>query len=233
MTTITATGNNFGAGDIRFQAFIEDNYLILNSEVSFDPSNAAYQAVEQLEIYVPDLPIEKSAITGMLMFGTLNGEKNGTAIKAWIKNKNTIVVEKVTAWNDNETITLVFSISFVQRNVKGSINRLLWKMISLLDMVGNISTYQTYWTFTDEWVFLAVTFSRLEQTEFHSESRICRRLKISTELLWMIRQYHRQLEPRCSASRFETTCSPLKSSIRLTPGTYPSTADSFATFQEK
>ena len=78
MTTIIATGNNFGAGDIRFQAFIEENYLILNSEVSFDPSNAAYQAVSQLEIYVPDLPLEKSAITGMLMFGTLNGEKNGT-----------------------------------------------------------------------------------------------------------------------------------------------------------
>ena len=73
MTTITATGNNFGAGDIRFQAFIEENYLILNSEVTFDPSNAQYQAVSQLEIYVPDLPLEKSAITGMLMFGTLNG----------------------------------------------------------------------------------------------------------------------------------------------------------------
>ena len=85
MTTIAATGNNFGAGDIRFQAFIEENYLILNSEVSFDPSNDQYQAVSQLEILVPDLPIEKSAITGMLMFGTLNGEKNGTAIKAWIK----------------------------------------------------------------------------------------------------------------------------------------------------
>lgn len=38
MTTITATGNNFGAGQINFQAFIEENYLILNSDVSFDPS---------------------------------------------------------------------------------------------------------------------------------------------------------------------------------------------------
>lgn len=97
MTSITATGNNFGAGDIRFQAFIEENYLILNSEVSFDPSNAQCQAVSQLEIYVPDLPIGKSAITGMLMLGTLNGEKNGTAIKACIQDKNTIAVEKVTA----------------------------------------------------------------------------------------------------------------------------------------
>ncbi len=165
MTTIAATGNNFGAGQISFQAFIEENYLILNSEVTFDPSNAAYQAVSQLEIYVPDLPLEKSAITGMLMFGTLNGEKNGTAIKAWIKDKNTIAVEKVTAWDDNETITLVFSNSFVPRNVKGSINVLPWKFVTLSDTVGSISTYQNYWTFTDEWVFMAITFGKIEQVD--------------------------------------------------------------------
>lgn len=165
MTTITATGNNFGAGDISFRAFFEENYLILNSEVSFDPSNAAYQAVEQLEIYVPDLPLEKSAITGMLMFGTLNGQKNGTAIKAWIKDKNTIAVEKVTAWDDNETVTLVFSNSFVPRNIKGTIKKLPRKYITLTDKVGNISTYQSYWTFTEDWVFMAITFSSIEQTD--------------------------------------------------------------------
>lgn len=175
MTSITATGNNFGAGDIRFQAFIEENYLILNSEVSFDPSNAQYQAVSQLEIYVPDLPIGKSAITGMLMFGTLNGEKNGTAIKACIQDKNTIAVEKVTAWDDNETITLVFSNSFVPRNAKGSIGVLKWNYISLLDKVGNISTYQSYWTFTDDWVFMAITFSSIEQTD--AETKVSFRIK--------------------------------------------------------
>ena len=165
MTTITATGNNFGAGDISFQAFVEENYLILNSEVTFDPSNAAYQTVEQLEIYVPDLPLEKSAITGMLMFGTLNGEKNGTAIKAWIKDTNTIAVEKVTAWDDNETITLVFSNSFVLRNIKGSFNKLPLKYVSILDNVGNINTGQTYWTFTDDWVFMGITFNTIQQVD--------------------------------------------------------------------
>lgn len=165
MTTITATGNNFGAGDISFRAFFEENYLILNSEVTFDPSNAAYQAVSQLEIYVPDLPIEKSAVTGMLMFGTLNSKKYGTVIKSWIQDKNTIVVEKVTAWDHNDTVTLVFSNSFVPRNVKGSINVLPWKFVTLLETVGKISTYQNYWTFTDEWVFMAITFGKIEQVD--------------------------------------------------------------------
>lgn len=87
MTSITATGNNFGAGDIRFQAFIEENYLILNSEVSFDPSNAQYQAVSQLEIYVPDLPIGKSAITGMLMFGTLTERRTARPSRRVFKTR--------------------------------------------------------------------------------------------------------------------------------------------------
>lgn len=52
MIRITATGNNFGAGDIIFTAFGNGNLLILNAEVTFDPSNPAYRAVSGLEIYV-------------------------------------------------------------------------------------------------------------------------------------------------------------------------------------
>lgn len=84
------------------------------------------------------------------------------------------------------------------------------------------------------WPSLSPASSRLTQRQkFRSESRICPRLKTLTELLWMTRRFHRQSAQRCSALRFGTMCSPLKSSIRDTPGIHPSTADSSATFQEK
>lgn len=169
MNNITATGNNFGAGDIQFQCFEQENLLILNAEVEFDPSNAAYQAVSQLEIYVPDLAMGKSAITGMLMFGTLNGKKTGTTIKAYIHDKNTIVVEKVNVWDNNDTITLVFSNSFVPRNVKGEIVKLPRKYVSVTETVGTVSTGQAYWTFTDDWVFFGVTLNRIKQPDFDTE----------------------------------------------------------------
>lgn len=169
MATIIATGNNFGAGEIQFQCFQQTNLLILNAEVTFDPSNAAYQAASQLEIYVPDLSLEKSAIGGMLMFGTLNGAKNGTAIKVWIQDKNTIVVEKVTAWDNNDTVTLVFSTSFVPRNIKAAIVKMPRKYITVTDKVGNVSTSQSYYTFNDDWVFLGITFSQLKQLDFDTE----------------------------------------------------------------
>ncbi len=163
--TIIATGNNFGAGQIQFDSFVSGNLLILNAEVTFAPSNSEYQAASELEIYVPELPFERSSISGMLMLGTQNGEKNGTAIKSRIKDIHTIAVEKVTAWDDNDTITLVFSNSYVPRNIKAPITRLKWNIANETDVVGKVRTAQTFWTNTDEWVFLGIAFGNLEQAD--------------------------------------------------------------------
>ena len=53
-----STGNNFGAGQIRFKSYQASNYVVLNAKFSFDPTNENYQACDQLEIYVPDLSID-------------------------------------------------------------------------------------------------------------------------------------------------------------------------------
>lgn len=165
-TQLHTTGNNFGAGDITFTAFEDSNLLILNAEVTFDPSNAAYQAASELELRFDSLPFERSAVSGMLMFGTKDGEKNGTVIKSRIKDAHTIIVEKVTAWDDNDTVTLVFSNSYVPRNTKGPVTRLKWNLVNTTDVTGgSIRTGQTYWTATDEWVFFGVAFSSIEQAD--------------------------------------------------------------------
>lgn len=165
MVTIKSTGNNFGAGEITFEGFLQENYLILNSKVTFDPSNADYQAATQLEIYVPDLPLERSTISGMLMYGTKDGKEYGTSIKTWLKDRNTLVLEKLTYWDDNDTITLVFSNVFIPRNVKGEHIRLPNQSASFIDKVGNIREGQTYWSATDELVFLAITFDEIRQPD--------------------------------------------------------------------
>ena len=38
-----STGNNFGAGQITFKDYQAENYVVLNSKFSFDPTNADYQ----------------------------------------------------------------------------------------------------------------------------------------------------------------------------------------------
>jgi len=57
--------NNFGAPQIQFKDYQAPNYVVLNAKVTFDPTNAAYQACDQLEITVPDLTIDRSTIGGV------------------------------------------------------------------------------------------------------------------------------------------------------------------------
>ena len=62
-----STGNNFGAGQIQFKDYQAPNYVVLNAKVTFDPTNPAYQACDQLEITVPDLTIDRSTIGGVFV----------------------------------------------------------------------------------------------------------------------------------------------------------------------
>jgi hypothetical protein len=62
-----STGNNFGAGQISFKDYQAENYVVLNSKFSFDPTSPDYQACEQLEIYVPDLSIDRSAVGAVFL----------------------------------------------------------------------------------------------------------------------------------------------------------------------
>ena len=50
--------NNFGAPQIQFKDYQASNYVVLNGKITFDPTNPAYQACDQLEITVPDLTID-------------------------------------------------------------------------------------------------------------------------------------------------------------------------------
>ena len=62
-----STGNNFGAGTIQFKDYQDSNYVVLNAKFSYDPTNAAYQVADVLEIYVPDLSINRSAVAGVIL----------------------------------------------------------------------------------------------------------------------------------------------------------------------
>ena len=63
----TSTGNNFGAGSIQFKDYQAENYVVLNAKFTYDPTDAAYLAADVLEIYVPDLAIDRSAVAGVIM----------------------------------------------------------------------------------------------------------------------------------------------------------------------
>ena len=92
--------NNFGTGTIQFRDYQSDNYVVLNAKFTYDTTNAAYQAADVLEIKVPDLAIDRSVETGVIMRFVDRGTKSGyayisdggTVLKSWVKDKNTLCI---------------------------------------------------------------------------------------------------------------------------------------------
>lgn len=118
----------FGAGSIQFKDYQAENYVVLSAKFSYAPTNAAYQAADVLEIYVPDLSIGRSAVAGVILTFqdryvypsyTWNND-GGTAIKSWIKDKNTICLEKFTHFDDKGEITIYLQALYPMLNQGGS-----------------------------------------------------------------------------------------------------------------
>ena len=162
-----STGNNFGAGSIQFKDYQAEHYVVLNAIFSYDPTNVAYQAANVLEIYVPDLSINRSAITGVFMrfqdryvfsSSTWNND-GGTVLKSWIKDKNTICIEKLTDFDTKGDITIFIQALYPQQNQGSNTVKGTKKNIN----VSQPTRYlywgtETYCVIFEHWVFLHMQF---------------------------------------------------------------------------
>ena len=109
-----STGNNFGAGVIQFKDVQESNYIVLNAKFTCNPQSAEYQAAEVLEISVPKLSISRSTIAGVVArfkysetsYGYTNIYDAGTVLKSWVKDANTICIEKLSIFDDRQELII-------------------------------------------------------------------------------------------------------------------------------
>ena len=108
---ITTTGNNFGADQFDIKDFQSDKIVILNGKFSFNNKSDAFKAASILEIYVPELSIPKSGMSGAYIMFESEGEFFGTTVKTWIKNQNTICIEKLDHWSDQTDEYTIYLVS--------------------------------------------------------------------------------------------------------------------------
>ena len=163
-----STGNNFGAGSIQFKDYQAENYVVLNAKFSYDPTNAAYQGVDTLEIYVPDLSINRSAVAGAILTFqdryvyssyTWNND-GGTAIKTWIKDKNTICLEKFTNFDDKSEITIFIQALYPMLNQPGNPIKGTRTRINMTQETRYLYwSSETFCVIFEHWVFLHMQFS--------------------------------------------------------------------------
>ena len=108
---ITTIGNNFGADQFEIKDFQSDKIVILNGKFSFNNKSDAFKAASVLEIYVPELSIPKSGMSGAYIMFESEGEFFGTTVKTWIKNQNTICIEKLDHWSDQTDEYTIYLVS--------------------------------------------------------------------------------------------------------------------------
>lgn len=155
---IIATGNNFGAYTIQLKDYQSDKMVVLNGRLELNPESEDYIAAKQLEIYVPDLTLPKSTMTAVFQHGRSWAKPMVTALKSWIKDKNTIVIEKPivlkTAAAEPE---LDFFCAYVPKGVRFTPESMTPVALTLENpTLQNMSIQYQQCFITDHWVFLAI-----------------------------------------------------------------------------
>ena len=163
-----STGNNFGAGQIAFKSHQEENFVVLNAKFTYNPESPEYQAADVLEIYIPDLSIGRSAIAGVFMrfrdvhdsYGYTWDNSGGTVLKSWVKDKNTLAIEKLTNFDDKGEITIYILTLYTMlarggNPIKGAQTRLQTTSENNYLRWG----YDSFFVQFEHWVFLHMMYS--------------------------------------------------------------------------
>lgn len=108
---IQSISNNFGCDPIQIKDYQDSEMVILNTKFTFDPTNADYLAADVLEIKVPDLSIPKSAVafayqTSFKEVPNFRSFNLAMVVRSWIKDKNTICIEKFPIFDELEDVTI-------------------------------------------------------------------------------------------------------------------------------
>lgn len=157
---IVATGNNFGAGEILINDYQNENLVVLNSKICFNPKNEDFQKASQLEIYVPDLSIPRSGISGCFILVPIEDRFYGTTLKTWVKDRNTVCVEKMDFWSDMSDEFRIYLLSlYVPKGQRQAFQCKSLKNLTVTFLNTDNRFDNTIYYEEDGWCMFAFTFS--------------------------------------------------------------------------
>ncbi|MCM1502039.1 MAG: hypothetical protein NC115_05160 [Bacteroidales bacterium] len=157
---IQATGNNFGCGAIEIKDYQCEKLIVLNTKFSFSNKSDEFKAADVLEIYIPDLTLNKSGISGGFVMATIEPNYFGTTVKTWIKNRNTICIEKIDAWSEESDEHTIYLLSlYVPKGQRKAFETGTKKYtpVTFENSENYISSPVSY--IDEHWCMLAIQFS--------------------------------------------------------------------------
>ena len=167
---IISTGNNFGhTGGMEFNAFLSENVIVLNGRFSVDTASEEYRSAEVLEVYLPQLPMERSAVSNAYIRASVTvgqgtryekTESVGTVVNAWIKGGNTLCIEKFTEYDGNGSFEILLCSMFTTRGYRGDVAKLT-KTAVKFTVLSEVSARANdlMCAVADGWCFLHLYFS--------------------------------------------------------------------------
>ncbi len=161
-----ALANNFGVAEIEFREWQEKGLVILNGVVGIDTDNEKYKAAEVLEITVPDLSINRSAVTAVFLRSS-KADGASTIVKSWIRDSHTICVEKLSEFDEFGPLTLYFASAYVTlgQMMDCPLNTVLRPSI-VNGESGSQSASDTKAVVTDNWCYLYICFSKFAGDDY-------------------------------------------------------------------
>lgn len=154
--------NNFGAGTIQFKDYQTESYVVLNAKFTYNTTSPEYQAAEVLEIKVPDLMLSRSADTGVFTrfidrreyYSYTMNYDGGTVIRSWIKDKNTICLEKFAPLERAEEITVYIQAMYVGKHKSSNAEMLRKTYVNFTQPTKYLYTSDVVCVIDEHWVFL-------------------------------------------------------------------------------
>ena len=163
---ITSTGSNFGVTGIQIKDYQTEDMAILEAVFEVDPSNADYQACDVMEIYVPSLRFKKSLeSTGFIVYEAEDDPRYphesrnaSTVIKVWIKDENTICVEKLGIYDDKEAFKIFISSLFVPSGKRIPFQKHTKTSLSCTSEALYMRSGYSFAVIENDWMFLVLGF---------------------------------------------------------------------------
>ena len=150
--------NNFGAPQIDFDDYQSDNLTVLNAHFDIDPTKPEYEQISQFEIKVPTLIMKKSATTAVFLHTDEKRYHYGTILKSWIKDANTIVIEKHGDFEKYGTLHIDIVSAYVTLGYRGAMA--VTDRIALSNPSGEVemTLKSSSATIKDGWMHLFIRF---------------------------------------------------------------------------
>lgn len=168
--------NNFGAPTISFKDYQEDRYVVLNAHFAYAPINEDYQRVSVLEIKVPDLTLSKSMEAGVIavykdsyVYSNKTYLNNfPTVLKSWIKDKNTLCIEKLTNFDEYGPVDIYIYAMYAALNTGKEMTISASTKLTVIPKPFTYYNTTQACVVTDNWVFMC---SSVPTSVIHSQTR--------------------------------------------------------------